>query len=76
MAALVRLQLVLGLDYGGFDFGVRKDGSVLLFEANATMTIVTPGPDKQWDYRRAAIDRALAAARRMLLDRLNKAQHG
>jgi hypothetical protein len=69
MAALTAIGRSMGLDYAGVDFGVRADGGVLLFEANATMVIVPPPPDTLWDYRRAAIDRALHAARRLILAR-------
>lgn len=69
MAALKRIRDALGLDYGGVDFAVARDGSVLLFEANATMTILPPGPDPMWDYRRAAIARVLDAARQLVFDR-------
>jgi Tetratricopeptide repeat len=67
MAALVAIGGVLGLDYAGVDFGLRADGALLLFEANATMVINPPDPDPIWDYRRAPIKRALDAARNMLL---------
>ena len=40
MAALSGIFDVLGLDYGGIDFALAADGSVVLFEANATMAIV------------------------------------
>ncbi len=66
MAALARIQAVMGLDYGGIDFGLAPDGRVLLFEANATMAIVPPGPDPIWDYRRRAVADVLAAARGLL----------
>jgi hypothetical protein len=69
MAALRGIAATLGLDYAGVDFGLSAAGSVLLFEANTTMVIVPPPPDPIWDYRRAAIDRALAAAKRMVLAR-------
>lgn len=70
MEALARVAAVLGLDYAGVDFALSPEGSVLLFEANATMVMVPPGPGPEWDYRRPAIERALQAARRMLEDRL------
>ena len=70
MNALEQIQLTLGLDFGGIDFSLREDGSVLVFEANATMNIILPGSDRQWDYRRAAIGRALSAARTMLMKRI------
>jgi hypothetical protein len=66
MAALTRIAAVLGLDYAGIDFGVDTNGSVLLFESNATMAILAPAPDRIWDYRRAPIARALAAATQMV----------
>ena len=69
MAALQAIATHLGLDYGGIDFALDRDGSVLLFEANATMSILPPGPDPRWDYRRGAIKRALEAARQMVMRR-------
>ena len=51
---------------GGVDFAVGADGSLLLFEANATMVINPPAPEPVWDYRRAPMARALAAARELL----------
>ena len=61
--ALKAIGEVMGLDYAGIDFGLARDGSVLLFEANATMNVFPPAPDPKWDYRRPAIEKALAAAR-------------
>ncbi len=69
MGALERIRDALGLDYGGVDFAVARDGSLLLFEANATMTILPPGPDPMWDYRRGAIAFVLHAARQLVIDR-------
>jgi len=66
MDALARISQALGLDYAGMDFAVGADGQVLLFEANATMVINPPEPDAMWDYRRPAVDRALAAAKALL----------
>jgi glutathione synthase/RimK-type ligase-like ATP-grasp enzyme len=69
IAALHGIEAALGLDYGGIDFGIASDGSLLLFEANATMVIIAPGPDPKWDYRRQPIDRALTAARQLVVSR-------
>jgi glutathione synthase/RimK-type ligase-like ATP-grasp enzyme len=69
MAALQAIQERLGLDYAGVDFGLGADGRLLLFEANATMTITPPEPDPIWNYRRAPIARALEAAKSMLRSR-------
>jgi hypothetical protein len=66
MAALGQIQATLGLDYAGVDFGLAQNGSLLLFEANATMVINPPDADPMWDYRRPAIAAALVAARRMV----------
>jgi hypothetical protein len=69
IVALAAIGQTLGLDYAGIDFGLAPDGSVLLFEANATMVVNPPDPDPIWDYRRAAIGRVLDAAKGMLLAR-------
>jgi hypothetical protein len=66
MAALGEIQAALGLDYAGIDFALAPDGSLLLFEANATMAIIPLPPDPIWDYRRRAVGDALGAARRLL----------
>ena len=76
MAALSEIQNVLGLDYAGIDFGLNFDGDVLLFEANATMTVLPPDRDQHWDYRRAAVQRVEDAVRRMLVDKAKCPQFG
>ena len=63
---LEAIRDTLGLVYGGIDFGLGRDGEVLLFEANATMVVNPPEPDPRWDYRRAPVERILDAVRRML----------
>jgi glutamate/tyrosine decarboxylase-like PLP-dependent enzyme len=69
MAALEGIQQVLGLDYGGIDFGLNGQGEVLVFEANAAMAVFAPDADARWEYRRAAVERILQAIRKMLVDR-------
>lgn len=69
MTALTAINATLDLDYAGVDFALTSDGSVLVFEANATMVISPPGPEPIWDYRRAAADEALQAARRLVSNR-------
>jgi tetratricopeptide (TPR) repeat protein len=76
MTAVVSIQRTLGLDYGGMDFAVGPDGDVLLFEANATMVVYRPGPEEKWAYRRAAIERILAAVRTMVLARASGEREG
>jgi tetratricopeptide (TPR) repeat protein len=67
MHALEQLQLALGLDYAGVDFGLSCDGDILLFEANASMVVQHPDPGEHWNYRRPAVDRIHAAVRKMLI---------
>ncbi len=74
MTALAEIQSTLGLDYAGIDFGLSAQGDLLLFEANATMTILPPDQDRRWDYRRAAIQRVEEAVRRMVIDKAREQQ--
>jgi hypothetical protein len=67
MQALQDICGAMQLQYAGIDFALSPDGSVLLFEANATMVVFPPNPDPMWDYRRRAIDTILEAATHMLL---------
>ena len=73
MGALAQICATLGLEYGGIDFALAPDGSVMLFEANATMIVFSPGLDPMWDYRRGAISSVLEAATQMLLRRATHA---
>ncbi len=69
MTALHRICAEIGLDYAGVDFALSRDGSLLLFEANATMVIIPPPPEPIWDYRRGPVAKALEAAKRMACSR-------
>jgi hypothetical protein len=69
MRALEAIEGRLGLDYGGIDFALDATGRVLVFEANATMTVPAPPAGSQWDYRRAPVARILEATREMLQSR-------
>lgn len=69
MAALKRIQKMLGLDYGGIDFSLNADGEILLFEANATMSVFAPDEDERWDYRRPAVNAIYSAVRSMLVNK-------
>jgi Tfp pilus assembly protein PilF len=66
MTALGAIGATLDLDYAGIDFALTQDGSVLVFEANATMVISPLGPEPIWNYRRRAAADALVAAARVL----------
>jgi len=69
MAALGRIQTALGLDYAGADFSLGRNGEVLLYEANATMTAPMPEKDAKWDFRKPAVERIHAAVREMIFAR-------
>ncbi len=73
MRALAQVTEVLGLDYGGIDFGLDAAGNVLAFEANATMAIYPPSDAEHFAYRRAAAERALAAVRAMIVEKARPA---
>ena len=66
MAALAAIAGALALDYAGVDFALASDGRLLLFEANAAMTIAPPPPDPIWDYRRPAIRRAIESVQALI----------
>jgi len=74
MRALQQICTALELEYAGIDFAVAADGSILLFEANATMVVFPPSADAMWDYRRPAIDAVLEAASGMLLKHLDNSE--
>jgi len=68
VATLEQIAATLGLDYGGIDFGRDAAGNILLYEANATMAVFPPPPDEHFDYRRAPVDRVIAAIRQLVYD--------
>lgn len=67
MDALSRVARELNLDYAGIDFALNQDGSILVFEANATMVMPPPPQDLIWAYRRPAHGKALMAAQSLLV---------
>jgi hypothetical protein len=73
IAALERIRDALGLDYAGIDFGLGRNGELLLFEANATMVIAAPAADERWAYRRTAINTILDAVVAMVTQRSTEA---
>lgn len=56
------------LDFFGMDFGITRDGDVILFEANATMNFfpLWPTRDPQFMYLTQCLDPAAAAFRELL----------
>lgn len=57
--ALQEIQHMMGLDYCGIDFTIDRDGSLVIFEANATMTINPPdqqsGQEARWQATQTAL---------------------
>lgn len=68
IAALQRIVATLGLDYAGIDFGMSLSGDVLLYEANATMTVVVPETFEA-PYRRLPAERIILEVVKMLAKR-------
>ena len=76
IAALEEIARVLGLDYGGVDFGIDASGNVAVFEANATMAVYVPPAGEEWAYRRPAYQAVIAAVRELLSARARSARTG
>jgi glutathione synthase/RimK-type ligase-like ATP-grasp enzyme len=72
MRSLEGVRARLGLDYGGIDFGIDRQGRAIVFEANATMIVPAPQDDPQWAYRRGAIETIERSVAEMLVDRAAK----
>lgn len=68
--ALARVSEALGLDYAGIDFALAADGRIVVFEANAAMTVLQPDPDERFAYRRGAADAVHEALVRMFQRRI------
>ena len=60
--ALGAICATMQLDYCGVDFGIAPDGTILVFEANATMAVNAP--------------RVVAAVRAMLVERARRSGYG
>lgn len=71
--ALEAIAQTMQLDYAGIDFAIDAIGRVVVFEANGAMAIFTPESDARWDYRRAAVSRALNAVKAMIVERSSPA---
>lgn len=69
IAALHHIERRLGLEYAGIDFGLDPAGNVVVFEANAAMTVFLPEPSAEAACRRAAALRIHDAARALVCAR-------
>jgi len=56
----------VGLDYFGMDFGIDRDGTIVLFEANATMNFFPFSADPEFGYVRHCIPIARRACRALI----------
>ncbi len=69
MGALATIAERLGLDYAGIDYTLDDRGDVVVFEANAAMTIYVPDSGNSLASRRAAALRIHDAVRAMVAQR-------
>lgn len=65
-AVLQSVRDRMPLDFFGMDFGLTKDGRVVLFEANATMSFFPFSCDQQFSYLHRCFQPAQAAFRELL----------
>jgi len=68
MRALAAICATMELDYAGVDFGLSSEGTILVFEANATMAVYHSEPGA-WGARRRAAEGVIGAVRAMLVER-------
>ncbi len=65
-AALVAIAQRLDLDFGGIDYSVLADGRVLVFEANANMSIYLPDTPGDYPYKLVYVPKIVQAFDAML----------
>ena len=61
MRALDEVARKMNLDYAGIDFALDRNGDIVVFEANAAMTVIPPESDVRYEYRLAPTKRILDA---------------
>ncbi|CAK0740784.1 putative Tetratricopeptide repeat protein [Gammaproteobacteria bacterium] len=64
-AAIEAISQRMDMDYAGIDYSILPDGQVLVFEANATMSVVLPDA-KDFPYKQSYIQTIYAAFEAML----------
>jgi tetratricopeptide (TPR) repeat protein len=65
-AAIAAIGRRLDLDYAGVDFTVLPDGSIFVFEANATMLVHRERPDGELAHKNAYVERIGGAFETMM----------
>ena len=70
VAALAAIGRRLDLDYAGVDFTLLADGSVFVFEANATMLVHGERPGGQLAHKNAYVERIVCAFDAMMSARI------
>jgi len=68
--ALIAVGGSTGLDYVGVDFAVANDGRLVVFEANAAMTVFLPDENAGVPERRTAALQIFSATQRMIAQRV------
>ncbi len=68
--ALVAVGRSTELDYVGVDFAVARDGRLVIFEANAAMTVYLPDESADTSDRRTAALQIFAATQKMIAERV------
>ena len=68
--ALVAVGRSTELDYVGVDFAVSREGKLVVFEANAAMTVFLPNESAATPERRAAAMQIFSATQRMIAERI------
>lgn len=70
--ALHAIRDAMGMDYFGIDACIMPDGSLTVFEANATMNFNPAFRNPATQYNRAAVPPMVAATRRLLVRRASE----
>ena len=63
---LSKVRERMSLDFFGMDFGITRDGQVVLFEANATMSFFPFAADPQFEYLTRCVRPARSAVQELL----------
>ncbi|HTH62410.1 MAG TPA: hypothetical protein VL689_19950 [Paraburkholderia sp.] len=72
MAAVAAIGLRLDLDYAGVDFTRLPDGSVFVFEANATMLVHRERPGSEFAHKNTGVQRIADAFEAMMAARARR----